>query len=38
MYDHSLKLNPNDAETYKNKGKSLDFIFVRIGIRPFKKI
>ena len=26
MYDHALKLNPNDAETYFNKGKKFRFI------------
>ena len=27
MYDYALKLNPNDAETYCNKGKKFRIIF-----------
>ena len=27
MYDRALKINPNDAETYTDKGKSYRFIF-----------
>ena len=27
MYDHALKLNPNDAGTYCNKGKNIRFIY-----------
>ena len=27
MYDHALKLNPNDATAYLNKGKKFRFMF-----------
>ena len=27
MYNHALKLDPNDAGTYCNKGKNIRFIY-----------
>ena len=27
MYDHALEINPNDANTYSNKGNKFKFVF-----------